>query len=204
MRPLLAVLLFLFLKPKRDPRMTRLRRKRARALASKAPKWRRRVAFLEHRIAKVRARRHSLAKVVGFDGCPCPLGIKLVLLDARRNGWTGQAVSIDRRYPYAERFGKKSQKALYEGWIRGLPGYNPANPPGQSSHELRGDGTVGELRQVLPWWRIGMDTSMADQLRDVLNRLGYKSYRPYADPREQHHTNLRANPRLRLIERGVL
>ncbi len=197
-----------------DPILTPLRRRRVKAKnnaarsAERASVARRNAARLHARILKVRARRapERMRDAVAVDGTPVPRGLALVLLDARANGWGGRLNSADRRAGVAERFGKFSQKKLYACSLSCRAdcygNCNPANPPGRSSHELRGDGVVGDVGAHLQWWQMGMDTSEADQLRIVLMRIGYDAYRPYADAREQHHTNLRSNPKRRLIERG--
>lgn len=200
----------------RDPILAPLRERRRKAknnadrLTKMASRARRNAARAHQRILAVRARRapERMMEPVALDGTPIPRGLALVLLDARRNGWKGVLHSADRRAGVAERFGKMSQKKLYECSLNCRPdcygNCNPANPPGLSSHELKGDGIVGKTGTNLPWWQMGMDTSDADNLRNVLNRLGYDAYRPYSHPREQHHTNLRTNPKRRLIERGVI
>lgn len=200
----------------RDPIMNRLRRKRTRAqnnrrrFQKKANLAKRLSANLQGKILAVRARRkpENLWKTVALDGTPIFLGLKLVLLDCRANGWVGILNSADRRKGVAERFGKMSQAKLYECSKVCSPdchgNCNPANPPDRGSHLLIGDGTVGLLFAQLEEWQLGLDTSYADELRATLSDLGYHAYRPYADSREQHHTNLTKNPRQRLIERGRL
>jgi hypothetical protein len=174
----------------------------------KVRKARRAVAFLEQTIAKTQARRHGLDHEAVLDGTPMPLGQKIALLDARRHGWDGVATSGDRRDKPSwvarllHRLGKSTQKELYEGFIHGLPGFLPANPPTQGTHMRIGDGVVGQVGEPLEWWQEGIDSSYATQLREILNELGYKAYRPYASASEEHHTNLEENPHDRLIERG--
>lgn len=201
-----------------DPVMHRLRSKRRRrkrelrelrderkAPRRKVRKARRAVAYLEHLIAKSQARRKGLDKLSILDGCPLPLGQKLMLLDARRHGWGGVVTSADRRSVIARllhKLGKSTQAELYQGYIEGRPGFLPANPPNRGSHMRIGDGVVGRLYEPLPWWMQGIDSSYASTLRSVLVRLGYAAYRPYASASEEHHTNLRGNPHDRLIERG--
>jgi len=178
---------------------------RASALKKKVAKAKRRVAALKPR--------PRLRKVVGLDGCPVPYGLSLAVQDARRNGWTGRVVSGDRREGVAERFGKSSQAALWRGWVRRLPGFNPANPPGASTHERRHDGSASLRRlgaayekprgALLKWWQTGLDVTNASQLVAVLNRLGYSAVRPYPDPREAHHVNFRRDPYRNLRRRGL-
>jgi hypothetical protein len=197
-----------------DPIMHRLRGKLRRRKTEatdertsqrKVRKARRAVAFLEHRIAKAQARRKGLDHEAVLDGCPMPLGHKLMLLDARRNGWDGVVTSADRRSVIEgllHRLGKSTQAELYQGFIEGRPGFLPANPPDRGTHMRIGDGVVGALFAVLDWWQEGIDSSLATQLREVLNRLRYDAYRPYASASEEHHTNLNSSPHGRLIERG--
>lgn len=177
-----------------------------RASKRKVRKTRKLVAGLEARIAKRQARRHGLDKEAVLDGCPLPLGQKLVLLDARSSGkWHGVATSCDRRSaigPLLKKLGKQDQAELYYGYIHGLPGYLPANPPTQGTHIRIGDGTVGAVGEALEWWQEGIDSTEADELRSGLNELGYPAYQPYPTASEDHHTNLTENPHDRLIERG--
>lgn len=203
-----------------DPIMHRLRPKLRRRKHEatdernskrKVRKARKAVAYLEHRIAKVQARRHGLDHEAVLDGTPMPLGHKLMLLDARMNrGWEGVATSADRRDhpPFIVRLlhklGKSTQAELYQGFIEGRPGFLPANPPDRGTHMRIGDGVVGKLFEALAWWQEGIDSSYATQLREILIRLGYQAYRPYDSASEEHHTNLRENPHDRLIERGMV
>lgn len=198
----------------RDPILNKVRRKRTKAqnnrkrFSKRANFAKRLVAKLTVRTVSVRARRKpgNIYKTVALDGTPIFLALKLVLLDARANGWSGILNSADRREGVAERFGKFSQAKLYECSKNCRPdclgNCNPANPPTQGTHLLIGDGVVGMVGEKLEKWRLGLDTSEAAELRTVLNRLGYAADRPYLDPREEHHTNLTRDPRQRLIERG--
>lgn len=200
-----------------DPAMHRLRgrlRKRKKQLADPRTKSRRKVrklrkfvAGLEHLIAKRQARRKGLDHEAILDGCPLPLGHKLMLLDARRNGWDGVVTSADRRTVIAgllHRLGKSTQAELFQGFQEGRPGFLPANPPDRGTHMRIGDGVVGRLFEILEWWQEGIDSSLATELRAKLNELGYAAYRPYDSSSEEHHTNLRENPHDRLIERSVV
>jgi hypothetical protein len=205
--------------PKHDPKMHQLRLKKRRRNREahdernsrrKVRKARRMVAGLEKRIAKAQARRHRLDHEAVLDGTPMPLGQKLVLLDARTNGWDGVATSADRRDhpPFIVRLlhklDKSTQAELYQGWREGRPGFLPANPPDRGSHMRIGDGVFGALFEKLPWFKEGIDSTFATQLREILNQLGYSAVRPYATDSEEHHTNLVKNPHHRLIERGLV
>lgn len=96
--------------------------------------------------------------------------------------------------------GKHSQLELYQGWVNRLPGYNPANPPGRSTHELRNDGSAYKqwrTGQRLPWWAVGIDVDdehVDDFIREAGKR-GYKVAVTYPGSRsEYHHLNFRKPP----------
>lgn len=151
-------------------------------------------------------RRPKLVYTVGFDGVPVFRGIAYMLADARAHGWHGSLVSADRRKGVPEKYGKLSQVALYLGWIAHRAGYNPANPPGRSTHELRSDGVAfaGPVGRPLSWWQLGLDVTDADVLLRVLRSLGYGAFRPYSAGSEQHHVNLSRSPVGRLRARKVI
>jgi hypothetical protein len=99
--------------------------------------------------------------------------------------------------------GKHTQGELYIGWLKRLPGFNPANPPGLSTHELRSDGRAYPYRHPgapLAWWQLGMDVDDAhvDRFLKALRRRGVQAWRPYPGSREYHHVNIRAEPPRRL------
>lgn len=152
-----------------------------------------------------RVKRPKLTETVSFDGTPCFRGHALMLKDARDHGWNGRLSSADRRTGVPERYGKLSQAALYAGWIAHRAGFNPANPPGRSTHELRSDGVAyaGPVGRPLAWWQLGLDATNADELRRVLLRLNYQAFKPYASGSEVHHTNLRRSPTANLRKRRL-
>jgi len=157
--------------------------------------------------AKARAPKLHL-RTVAFDGTPTYWGLAKPLLLAREHGWGGKLDSSDRRPGVAERFGKKSQKALFECMQRriALGGRCPpecggscddANRPGSSSHEQLSDGRgfSGPVGRQLAWWELGLDVSESDQLLAILATLGYEVHRTYPNnPSEFHHLNLTADP----------
>jgi lysozyme len=149
----------------------------------------------------------KLNRTVAFDGTPVFHGLALALHHARKHGWHGRLISADRRKGVAEKYGKLSQWALYVGyWIRHLPGYNPANPPGRSTHELRSDAVAyrGPVGRPLAWWQLGLDVTDSDDLLRILVALGYRVRRPYSAGSERHHLNFTRNPRRRLRSSGLL
>ena len=147
------------------------------------------------------AKKKKLTDTVPFGGTPTFRGLALMLADARNHGWTGMLISSDRRKGVPERYGKLSQAALYAGWIARRAGFNPANPPGRSTHELRSDGTAyrGPVGRPLLWWQLGMDCTESDQLLRVLRARGYRPFRPYSVGSERHHINLQKSPTKTLI-----
>jgi lysozyme len=109
--------------------------------------------------------------------------------------------SADRRKGVAEKFGKQSQAALWEGWNARKPGFFPANPPGFSSHELRSDGHAfyGPRGKAIPNYKLGIDAvhrlgGDAHLVVSWLNRHGYEAKRPYAASSERHHFSFAKSP----------
>lgn len=192
--------------------------KRRRELSRELEQLEGRIRTLSRRIVTMRKRRRkrrrrrSLDRVVAVDGTPVSKGIALVLEVCRSRGWVGYVTSGDRREGVAEKFGKSSQAALYRCWqavVAGRPcpcaSCNPANPPGRSTHELRDDGIYGgPVGRELEWWQLGIDATNAGGLRTVAQGAGFDLRRPYADAREEHHSNLFRNPKAALEKAGKI
>lgn len=105
--------------------------------------------------------------------------------------------------------GKHSQTELYLGFIHHLPGYNPANPPGQSTHELRSDGVAyaGPKGRRLLYWQVGIDIDDAHVQAFIRSaaKFGYHVTITYPGSRsEYHHVNFRKAPIIKLpaLKRG--
>ena len=102
-----------------------------------------------------------------------------------------------------------SQPELYQGFISGRPGFNPANPPGRSTHELRSDGVAfaGPPGRLLLYWQFGQDWSNAPAVVEAASRRKWTATITYPDnPREGHHINFRRKPILNVwvfIKRGA-
>lgn len=105
--------------------------------------------------------------------------------------------------PLLRKLGKQSQRQLYEGWINRRPGYNPANPPGYSTHELRSDGVAfpqWTRGARIPWYACGIDSTNASAIIREGSRRGWTVTLTYpSNPREQHHVNFRKAPRFKLF-----
>jgi hypothetical protein len=108
--------------------------------------------------------------------------------------------------------GKHDQTYLYNGYVNGLPGFNPANPPGHSTHELHSDGVAYPIPngQRLPHgWMCGLDVDdahvaafcAAARTHDWVVTVTYPG-----DPREGHHVNFRQEaemgPTFEPLEKG--
>ena len=134
---------------------------------------------------------------VVIDSCPVPaqLGPELRSIKAMSRA---TLVSCDRS-PAAEallaKLGKKSQRQLYELFQQGRG--NPANRPGQSTHERRNDGVAypGPRGARLPYWCVGMDWTDAPAVVQAAKAEGYIAVVTYpSNPREGHHINFRREP----------
>lgn len=135
------------------------------------------------------------------DGCPVPAQLVGCIHEIKRQ--TGATLnSCDRSQeaePYLKQFGKLSQRQLFEGWTRRLSGFNPANPPGFSTHERRNDGVAYPLPRGAPlrYWQVGMDWSHSDRVVEAAAKLGFIATRTYPrDSREYHHLNFRREPKV--------
>lgn len=113
---------------------------------------------------------------------------------------TGSALNSGFRGDPAEsllrRLGKSTQRMLSDGWIRRLPGFNPANPPRQSTHECFSDGVPypGPVGRALEPWKCGTDWELSDAVLLEAKRMGVAMARPYSDSREFHHLNVMEPP----------
>jgi len=143
------------------------------------------------------ARRRNPRKTVAFDGAPVFAGLAWALQDARDAGIHFTLSSGDRRQGVAERFGHQSQAALYDCYRRGVPGCNPANPPGYSSHELHSDGNpvYGPRGARIPWFKLGLDVNPNEALVAFLSSHGYRVVHPYgSESNERHHISFTHDP----------
>jgi hypothetical protein len=139
-----------------------------------------------------------------IDNCPVPevLYDELVAIKAM----TGVTYNSIYRGTDAEgllkRLGKMSQRQLWDGFRAGLPGFNPANPPGQSTHECYSDGVAYAVpRGVrLPAWCCGIDSSWSAGVTNAASKRGWTVTLTYpGNPREGHHVNFRKKPKLRVL-----
>jgi peptidoglycan hydrolase-like protein with peptidoglycan-binding domain len=152
-----------------------------------------------------------MAKKVEFeviDNCPVPqvLADEVLLLKKR----TGATLNSCDRSPEAEplltRLGKQSQRQLFEGFKAGRPGFNPANPPGRSTHERRNDGAAypGRAGARLEDWQVGMDWTNPEGVVRAATKRGWIVTVTYpTNAREAHHLNFRKAPEFEVeLKRG--
>jgi hypothetical protein len=152
-------------------------------------------------------------KYVLVDCCPVPEKLAPAVREVKAA--TGLRLNSCYRASDAEHLlrqcGKLSQAQLYYRFINGWPGYNPANPPGRSTHECRNDGVAyaGWVGMPLRWWQVGMDWSYGAGAVAAFNRKGYSAALTYPNnSRELHHVNLRKKPfvsiwKIRPLKRGM-
>lgn len=147
------------------------------------------------------------SKYVVVDNCPVPAKLAEEIRTIKKN--TGAVLQSCYRGRDAEallkRLGKQSQSQLYQGFIQGRPGYNPANPPGHSTHELYNDGVAysGPSGMRLRYWQVGMDWDV-NHVQDVVReaaRLGFTASVTYPTSiRERQHVNFRKEPIINLFK----
>ena len=144
------------------------------------------------------------------DNCPVPADLADEVRELKR--LTGAALNSCDRSPQAEpmlrKLGKMSQRQLFEGFQAGRPGFNPANPPGRSTHERRNDGVAyaGLAGAPLRFWQVGMDWSNAPAILEAARKRSWIATLTYPNnPKERHHVNFRKEPRfkrMRVLKRS--
>jgi hypothetical protein len=147
------------------------------------------------------------------DSCPVPSGAAPLVVEAKhRSGETLESCfrGSEARAILA-RFGKHDQAYLWNGWVRHLPGFNPANPPGFSTHECFNDGPAfpsirrgGRIPEVC----VGQDWSNGAHVVQIYRAMGVNAALTYpGSVREKQHINIRQAPKnlklpLKLWDKG--
>jgi hypothetical protein len=143
-----------------------------------------------------------------IDACPVPARLAPAIRRIKeRSGATLNSCDRSREAePYLAKYRKMSQRQLYDGFIAGRPGFNPANPPGQSTHERRNDGVAyrGPKGMWLPYWCVGIDCTNTAAFVQAAKAEGFHAVVTYpGNPREGHHVNFRREPRVRVRFRAL-
>lgn len=136
-----------------------------------------------------------------IDGKPVPAQMAPAMraVKARTGATLVSCLRDQAAVGWARRRGARlqSQPELWNGWVRRLPGVNPANPPGFSTHELRNDGPAYPnlpRGARLPWWAAGQDWEPAKvpAVIAAYRALGWLVTRTYPSSlREAQHVNVR-------------
>jgi len=136
----------------------------------------------------------------GLGARPAPKKLAPILVAIANE--TGSGYNSLLRTQAAVNFARKhgaslsSQDELYQGYINGLSGYNPANPPGRSTHERRSDGVAypGPIGRPLRWWQCGIDCANSEAFINAAKERGWIVVRPYNSSSEWHHVNFHKEP----------
>jgi hypothetical protein len=138
-----------------------------------------------------------------IDGCPIPRKLFPVAAAIKEDLGGGTLFnSIYRGDDVAallHKYGKHTQRELYDMWINHVPGALPANPPTQGTHILKSDAVayIGPAGRPLKWWQCGMDiddSKIPDAIAAFKER-GWLAFQPYHTGSEYHHLNLAKAPR---------
>lgn len=149
-------------------------------------------------------------KFVVIDSCPVPAEIAEQVKALKHDVPSAVLQSAyrgDQAAGLLKRLGKSTQAMLYNGWLRRLPGFNPANPPGRSTHELRSDGVPyrGPIGRPIRAWGCGLDFNdgAIPALIQAAHRRGWDLFQPYHSGSEFHHLNFRRKPKLKARPKPV-
>jgi hypothetical protein len=145
------------------------------------------------------------------QGCPVPRLLAPMLRTVLRESRSTMHSCYrgDDAAELLHKHGKHSQAELYDAWLHRRAGFNPANPPGFSTHELRNDGaayTRWPRGGRIPWWACGIDIADSDVDRFIAAaaKHGWKVARTYPASRsEYHHVNFRRPPIHRRLQARV-
>lgn len=136
---------------------------------------------------------------VMIDDCPVPKELADEIMQIKRLSGA-HLNSCDRSRdaePFLAQFGKMSQRQLFDGFQQGKPGFNPANPPGFSTHERNNDGIAYPVARgaQLESWQVGMDWDNPPAVIEAGAKLGWIVTSTYPkSPREVQHLNFRKEP----------
>ena len=141
---------------------------------------------------------------VAVQSCPVPkeLAAEVELLLRESGSGLNSCYRGADAEALLHKLGKKSQRELYDGFVRGLPGYNPANPPGFSTHECRNDGIAyGVPRGAkLEYWQVGLDLTDPAAFCTRARAHGWIATVTYSSGLEAHHVNFRKEPEFKVFD----
>jgi hypothetical protein len=136
---------------------------------------------------------------VVIDDCPVPaeLGDEIRKIKQLSGAHLNSCDRSPEAEPILRRFGKHSQRELFDAFRRHEPWANPANPPGRSTHERRNDGVAypGPPGEQLEYWQVGMDWDNPPAAIKAARKLGWIATITYPlSPHEAQHVNFRKEP----------
>src|SRR5258708_7161273 len=145
-----------------------------------------------------RQRRTEMEFVI-VDDCPVPnqLADDIVKIKQLSGAHLNSCDRSQEAEPFLGRFGKMSQRQLFEGFQQHKPGFNPANPPGFSTHERHNDGIAYPVPRgaQLDWWQVGMDWDNPPAVIKVASTLGWIVTTTYpGSAHEVQHLNFLKEP----------
>ena len=134
-----------------------------------------------------------------IDNCPVPqeLADEIQAIKAESGASLNSCDRSPEAEPILKKCGKQSQAQLYDGFIHHRPGYNPANPPGRSTHERRNDGVAypGNPGGQLEYWQVGMDWNNPPAVIKAASKRGWIVTTTYpGSAHETQHLNFRKEP----------
>ena len=134
-----------------------------------------------------------------IDNCPVPkeLADEILAIKAESGASLNSCDRSPEAEPILKKCGKQSQKQLWDGFRLGLPNYNPANPPGKSTHERRNDGVAypGKEGDDLEYWQVGMDWNNPPAVIRAATKRGWLVTTTYpGNSKETQHLNFRKEP----------
>ncbi|MEP6978538.1 MAG: peptidoglycan-binding domain-containing protein [Thermoleophilia bacterium] len=99
--------------------------------------------------------------------------------------------------PILKQCGKHSQRELFELHAKDPAHWNPANRPGQSTHERRNDGVAypGNVGDQLEYWQVGIDVNNLQTVIQAAGKRGWIVTTTYpGSKQEAQHLNFRKEP----------
>lgn len=141
-------------------------------------------------------------KLINCKPVPAQLYDELVAMGCGRDITINSCLRTDDavRWARGEGCSLSSQPELYALFLAGRG--NPANPPGQSTHELRNDGAAYAVpvRWPLRYWQVGIDNSNSPLLCARARARRWIATLTYPNSSsERQHVNFRREPILKVF-----